>query len=123
MSLQWMKEVHVVTVALQKDCIQLSTCTQMIEKLDSKIKKYRKQPATISGRNNCFYQCPLQIMKCYPSYEDLCPDPFFVEGARKIQDGAWNSLSRKEKKACQHLLKTHCDEIDQDTGQQRTGRR
>jgi hypothetical protein len=28
----WMKEVNVVTMALQMDCIPLSTCMQMIEK-------------------------------------------------------------------------------------------
>jgi hypothetical protein len=120
MSLQWMKEVNVVTVALQKDCIQLSICMQMIEKLDSKIKKYKNRPATISGVNNCFHNCPLKIRKCYTSYEDLCPDPFFVEGVRKIQDGAWNSLSLEEKNACQGLLKTHCYKIDptQDSAKQ-----
>lgn len=103
----WLKEVDQVTVAMQKHCISLSSCQSLVKELQSTINSYKERPALIQGQPNVYHNCPFRIRKCLTSYRPLCPNPHFIEGVVKIQNGEWRLMTAEEEEACEPLLKVN----------------
>jgi hypothetical protein len=104
----WMKEVNVVTIEMQRECITLAECDTMLEELHDVILTYKDQPAMIGARINFFHLCPFRVNKARSTYiGSLNLDIAFVTGVVKIQKGHWRNLTNGEKLAFAALLKAN----------------